>query len=476
MKIIFPIFGFLQVVQSQEWSCSEKRETVSGKTCQRWDTNFPHRIDAGPSAPWHNLCCKSYGEQGAHWCYTTDSEIEREVCSEDNNKSTTRTQSCDCWEYSKAYDGKKTTTKSGKECVNWQNVRNAIPLPEGSWNHNYCRNPDFHHGGPWCYTNKYSTTWEECGVDHCSNCDAATEVVNTDEEEIVNENIECGMVERDPSMNLVQGDHRIDEFTRQGTRGRESPQNRSMPTVNFPNTTSENFQAILSGRNAMRKTLPWQVLIKGRNICGGTLVSAKHVISAAHCFQDHDGSYAYGVISAGHISRTRSGLSPEPERQERNLGKYIPHRSYNPSTNSNDICIIVTDRPFRFNEFVRPACLPEFKAKRNAGCIVSGFGAEEFGGTMTDRLLMQVIEVRSRTYCKNQLHNPGQFDNSMLCAGGIEGVDSCTGDSGGPLVCHANGKYTLYGVVSFGYGCGAAMPGVYADAFALRKWIKANIQ
>jgi hypothetical protein len=38
--------------------------------------------------------------------------------------------------------------------------------------------------------------------------------------------------------------------------------------------------------------------------------------------------------------------------------------------------------------------LPEFKAKRNAGCIVSGFGSEEFGGTMSDRLLMQVVEVR----------------------------------------------------------------------------------
>ncbi|CBY32162.1 unnamed protein product [Oikopleura dioica] len=428
-KIIVKFFisSISVIVNCQEWSCSEERITISGKTCQRWDTNYPHRIDAGPSAPWHNLCCKKLneiykrnqlkdGDPGAHWCYTTDSETERQDCAENKNISTTRTQSCDCWEYSTAYNGNKSSTKSGKECVNWKKVRNALPLPHGSWNHNFCRNPDFHHAGPWCYTSKYSAAWEECGVEHCS-------------------------------------------------------------SYRFPenSTSATELQGILSGRKAMRQTLPWQVLIRGRNLCGGTLVSMKHIISAAHCFQNNAETYAYGIISAGHISRTRTSSFAEPQRQERNFGKYIPHKSYNPSTNSNDICIIVVDRPFQFNEFVRPACLPEFKAKRNAGCIVSGFGSEEFGGTMSDRLLMQVVEVRSRNYCKNQLHAPDQFDNSMLCAGGIEGVDSCGGDSGGPLVCHANGKYTLYGVVSFGYGCGAAIPGVYADAFALRKWIKSNI-
>ncbi|CBY07333.1 unnamed protein product [Oikopleura dioica] len=282
-------------------------------------------------------------------------------------------------------------------------------------------------------------------------------------------------------MNLVPGDHKIDEFARQGVaRGRLNSDNRSMPQPDrFPenSTSATELQGILSGRKAMRQTLPWQEKLFFFNSPFSSPEVAKNAkaFKAAHCFQNKDEIYAYGIISAGHISRTRTSSFAEPQRQERNFGKYIPHRSYNPSTNSNDICIIVADRPFQFNEFVRPACLPEFKAKRNAGCIVSGFGSEEFGGTMSDRLLMQVVEVRSRNYCKNQLHAPDQFDNSMLCAGGIEGVDSCGGDSGGPLVCHANGKYTLYGVVSFGYGCGAAIPGVYADAFALRKWIESNI-
>jgi len=60
----------------------------------------------------------------------------------------------------------------------------------------------------------------------------------------------------------------------------------------------------------------------------------------------------------------------------------------------------------------------------------------------------------------------------MVCAGHPSGqVSSCQGDSGGPLT--VDGK--LFGVVSWGFGCGAkGRPAMYTYVGALRSWIKQN--
>ena len=42
----------------------------------------------------------------------------------------------------------------------------------------------------------------------------------------------------------------------------------------------------------------------------------------------------------------------------------------------------------------------------------------------------------------------------MLCAGYEDGQkDACVGDSGGPLVVFLNGRWTLAGITSAGFGC-----------------------
>lgn len=48
--------------------------------------------------------------------------------------------------------------------------------------------------------------------------------------------------------------------------------------------------------------------------------------------------------------------------------------------------------------------------------------------------------------------------------------------AGGPLVCDdGSGRWTLYGVVSHGAGCGLAnFPGIYTDVVKMLDWIKSH--
>lgn len=69
--------------------------------------------------------------------------------------------------------------------------------------------------------------------------------------------------------------------------------------------------------------------------------------------------------------------------------------------------------------------------------------------------------------------------NGQLCAGGVEGKDSCVGDSGGPLMSTGTSprdgrtRYFIAGVVSFGpETCGTKdWPGVYTRVSYYTDWI-----
>lgn len=70
-----------------------------------------------------------------------------------------------------------------------------------------------------------------------------------------------------------------------------------------------------------------------------------------------------------------------------------------------------------------------------------------------------------------------------LCAGGVQGFDTCNGDSGAPLMAYddsdrLNKAWYLAGVVSFGpEECGTAgQPGVYSRVNQYVDWILSKMR
>lgn len=65
----------------------------------------------------------------------------------------------------------------------------------------------------------------------------------------------------------------------------------------------------------------------------------------------------------------------------------------------------------------------------------------------------------------------------MLCAGHQDGrQDACLGDSGGPLITLNDGRWTLIGITSAGFGCGEPyQPGIYHSVSVTADWIRSII-
>ena len=69
--------------------------------------------------------------------------------------------------YGRDYQGTAAWSKSGKACLKWSGEK---PYKHGYTNvgdHNFCRNPDNHEKGVWCYITDKEKRWEECDVPKC---------------------------------------------------------------------------------------------------------------------------------------------------------------------------------------------------------------------------------------------------------------------------------------------------------------------
>ena len=81
---------------------------------------------------------------------------------------------------------------------------------------------------------------------------------------------------------------------------------------------------------------------------------------------------------------------------------------------------------------------------------------------------------------KTLLGNTFELNESLICAGGEQGVDSCKGDGGSPLVCPVpgnKGHFYQAGIVAWGIGCGTSnIPGAYTNVAFFSDWIESRLR
>jgi secreted trypsin-like serine protease len=236
-------------------------------------------------------------------------------------------------------------------------------------------------------------------------------------------------------------------------------------------------QRIIGGTPATIKDNPWQVGILSARVpnnqvaqfCGGTIISARWVVTAAHCV-DRGTTNKQIHILAGTDTLEKGGT-------RLTVKGIVVHDMWKKTKNLNDfdIALIETENDLGNTVMVGDTTATEHKPSLQVR--VTGWGRTSKTSSLGSKVLQGIeIPYVARATCNRFESYDGDITGNMICAGLQKGgVDSCQGDSGGPATAMIDGARRLVGIVSWGEGC--ALPdkyGVYTNVSAFRQWVSDN--
>ncbi len=249
--------------------------------------------------------------------------------------------------------------------------------------------------------------------------------------------------------------------------------------------------SIVGGSPASIAQFPFQVALYDPHagspaagfFCGGVIVDATHVATAAHCVTGSQPDRI--VVQAGSTS-----LDPETGGVRDAVRSSTIDSHYSAASSEFDVALLTLAQPLWLGQApaadgsdrIAPVTLDRSQAARygnpNASSPVlataSGWGDVNPSPGRPPSYPADLRSVRlplvSDPLCEEQyalIEQP--ITNTMICAGGGRShVDTCYGDSGGPLLVDSDSParppadYVLIGLVDFGNGCAqAGFAGVY---------------
>lgn len=257
--------------------------------------------------------------------------------------------------------------------------------------------------------------------------------------------------------------------------------------------------SVLGGVSTSIDSLPFQVALydpaagspAAGFFCGGVIVDATHVITAAHCLASAH-PRAKGTAPGIAVLAGSTRLDQPDPGSVRDPAKAVSvDPSYNPATDDYDIGVVTLARPLWPGTVapsadgasaIAPLPIDVAAAARYGGpsatpatlATVSGWGdmnpAPSGPPSYPNVLQATQVPLVSDALCTAEYAAiEVSITSRMICAGSASPrADSCYGDSGGPLIvdretpADAPADYVLIGLVDFGEGCGQpGFAGVY---------------
>ena len=222
-------------------------------------------------------------------------------------------------------------------------------------------------------------------------------------------------------------------------------------------------------------------------VCGGTAVTRRIIITAAHCVVDQGTQTTPGQIVIAH---TPSGVLSDPDAQVVLVTAIEVNPDYDERTQDGDIAVLHLTTRLESVTPMLPALPAEDAALAPAGATVrvAGWGATTPAGReFPDRFRTGDLVVFPEEACGGGADYTidgvvfrgygNEVDPALVvCAEGVRSdriVDSCIGDSGGPLIAGRRESARLIGVVSWGpQRCASQYPGVYARVSAYTAFLR----
>ncbi|XP_039344758.1 coagulation factor IX-like [Mauremys reevesii] len=241
-------------------------------------------------------------------------------------------------------------------------------------------------------------------------------------------------------------------------------------------TAEHDDTRITGGSLCRRGHCPWQVFIRnsrGYGFCGGSLISSRWVVTAAHCLE---------IVKPHHVTvGDFDKHQREVKEQKIEVQQSWIHPHYDSDNYNGDIALLYLSSDVVFNEYALPICLPNpnlatlLTAEGTRG-MVSGWGSTHHRGPGT-RFLMKVnLPIVSMETCRQSTAK--LITDNMFCAGyAAKAHDACKGDSGGPFAVSYHDTWYLLGVVSWGEGCAEERKyGAYTRVANYVPWIKEVVE